>query len=180
MSEKNIEVEVRSFVDDGQYEDIKNMLDTDFRFVKSLDEMTVYFSGDKDLRMRENGTEAFVILKEGKIHDDFRKEFEVRIERGGFDNMIELFQSLGYEIEIEWRRHRLEYEKSGMKALLDDTAGYGKILELEKLVEEGDESNAHEELLNEMQHFGIDKPTSKEDFNEKFEYYKKNWRTLIR
>lgn len=171
---------MRSLVDDGTYESIKNMLDRNFRFVRGLDEITIYFSGDKDLRMRQNDTEAFVILKEGKIHDDFRKEFEVKIGKEDFDSMAELFQSLGYEIEIEWHRHRLEYEKSDTKALLDDTAGYGKILELEKMVEEGGENKAYEEILNEMKHFGIDKSTSKEEFDEKFEYYKRNWKTLIK
>lgn len=177
---KNIEVEVRSFIDDGQYEDIKAILEKDFEFVKELDETTVYFSGEKDLRMRKNETEAFVILKEGKIHDDFRKEFEVRIDRDDFDNMTELFRALGYEIEIEWLRRRLEYKNADMKVLLDDTRGYGKILELEKMVEGGSEKAAHGELMEEMRKFGIGEITPKEEFNEKFGYYKKNWKNLIR
>jgi len=177
---KNIEVEVRSFVDEGQFENIKNILDRDYEFVKELKETTVYFSGEKDLRMRKNETEAFVILKEGKIHDDFRKEFEVRIDKDDFGNMAELFQGLGYEIEIEWQRNRLEYKNADMKVLLDDTKGYGKILELEKMVEEGNEDKAHSLLAEEISKFGIAKITSKEEFNEKFEYYKQNWKTLIR
>jgi predicted adenylyl cyclase CyaB len=177
---KNIEVEVRSFISVAQYGNIKNILDKDFEFVKELKETTVYFSGEKDLRMRKNESEAFVILKEGKIHDDFRKEFEIRINRGDFDNMVELFQGLGYEIEIEWYRNRLEYKNADMKVLLDDTKGYGKILELEKIVEEGNESDVHNDLSAEMKKFGIGEITSKEEFNEKFEYYKKNWKDLLR
>lgn len=177
---KNIEVEVRSFVDDEQFECVKKMLDKDFEFVKELKEVTVYFSGEKDLRMRKNETQAFVILKEGKIHDDFRKEFEIKIDRNDFDNMVELFQGLGYEIEIEWQRNRLEYRSADMKILLDDTKGYGRILELEKMVEEGNESEAHDELLEEMETLGVQKITSKDEFNDKFEYYKKNWKQLIK
>jgi len=177
---KDIEVEVRSFVDDEQFENIKNNLDKGCEFVKELKETTVYFSGEKDLRMRENETEAFVILKEGKIHDDSRKEFEVKIAKDDFNNMAELFQSLGYEIEIEWQRNRLEYKNGDMKILLDDTKGYGKILELEKMVEGGNEDEAHLLLIEEINRLGISKITSKEEFNEKFEYYKQNWKTLIR
>ncbi|MFA7169756.1 MAG: CYTH domain-containing protein [Candidatus Paceibacterota bacterium] len=177
---KNIEVEVRSFVDEAQFENIKNILDEDYEFVKDLREITVYFSGEKDLRMRKNETEAFIILKEGKIHDDFRKEFEVRIDKDDFDNMAELFQRLGYEIEIEWQRNRLEYKNADMKVLLDNTKGYGKILELEKMVGIGSENEAHSLLTKEINKFGIARITSKEEFNEKFEYYKKNWKTLIR
>ena len=177
---KNIEVEVRSFVDDGQFENIKSILDKDFEFTKELKETTIYFTGEKDLRMRRNETEAFVILKEGKIHDDFRKEFEVKIDREDFDDMAELFQSLGYTIEIEWQRNRLEYHGNDMKILLDDTKGYGKILEIEKMAEEGMETETHSVIAEEMNKFGIEKITSKEEFNERFEYYKKNWRDLIR
>lgn len=179
---KNIEVEARSFITDEQFENIKDILDNNFEFVKDLKEITVYFSGEKDLRMRKNQTEALVILKEGKIHDDFRKEFEIKIAKEDFDSMIEFFRSLGYEIEIEWQRNRLEYadKNKNMKILLDDTKGYGKILELEKMADEGDEKSAHDKLMEEMEKFGIDEITSKEEFNRKFEYYKNNWKNLIK
>jgi len=175
-----MEVEARSFVSDERFVDIKKMLDADYGFIKELKEVTVYFTGEKDLRMRKNETEASVILKEGKLHDDFRKEFEIGIKLEDFDDMVELFRILGYDIEIEWHRNRLEYEKGGMKVLLDDTKGYGKILELEKMAEEGSEAAAHAELEAMMYGFGIGKPTSKEEFNARYENYKENWKTLIR
>lgn len=176
---KNIEVEARSFISDEQYGNIKNILDRDFEFIKELWETTIYFSGEKDLRMRKNETEAFVILKEGKIHDDFRKEFEVKIDKDDFDDMIGVFRSLGYEIEIEWQRNRLEYKKADAKILLDDTKGYGKILEIEKMAAEGTEDETYSEIRKYMNKFGIEKITSKEEFNEKFAYYKKHWKNLI-
>lgn len=177
---KNIEVEVRSFVDDVQFSNIKNILDRDFEFTKELREVTVYFSGEKDLRMRKNEDGAYVILKEGKIHDDFREELEIKIDKKDFNDMIKLFRSLGFEIEIEWRRSRLEYRNAEMKLLLDDTEGYGKILELEQMVEEGKEKESYEMLLGEIKKLGVKQITSKQEFNEKFEYYKKNWKDLIR
>lgn len=177
---KNIEVEARSFVDDQQFENIRQMLDADYTFVKELQETTIYFTGEKDLRMRKNETEACVILKEGKIHDDFRKEFEIGIKLEDFDDMAALFESLGYLIEIEWRRNRREYAGADIKILLDDTAGYGKILELERMVEPGEEEAAHRSLVAEMDKFGIADPTSKGEFNAKFEYYRQNWQQLIR
>lgn len=177
---KNIEVEVRSFVDDVQFADIKNILDRSFEFTKELKEVTIYFSGEKDLRMRKNEDGAYVILKEGNIHDDFRKEFEIKINKEDFDDMIGLFRSLGFEIEIEWRRSRLEYRGGDMKILLDDTEGYGKILELERMAEDGKENEYYEALLGEMKKLGVEQITSKQEFNEKFEYYKKNWKDLIR
>jgi predicted adenylyl cyclase CyaB len=174
-----IEVEVRSFITDQQYAAIRTRLDREFEFRKELNETTVYFAGEKDLRMRKNEDGAFVILKEGKIHDDYRKEFEIGLKPEDFDCMAKLFSSLGYEIEIEWRRRRREYHKWGMKVLLDDTAGYQEILELEKMAEEGREEAVHAELAQIMQGFGIEDITSKEEFDRKYEDYKQNWKGLI-
>ena len=167
-------------MDDVQFSNIKNILDRDFEFTKELREVTVYFSGEKDLRMRKNEDGAYVILKEGKIHDDFREELEIKIDKKDFNDMIKLFRSLGFEIEIEWRRSRLEYRNAEMKLLLDDTEGYGKILELEQMVEEGKEKESYEMLLGEIKKLGVKQITSKQEFNEKFAYYKKNWKDLIR
>jgi predicted adenylyl cyclase CyaB len=177
---KNIEVEARTFIGDGQYESIKKILDDGFKLEKILQEVTVYFSGEKDLRLRKNETEAYLILKEGKIHDNFRKEFEIRLAREDFDNMKELLESLGYVVEIEWHRKRLAYKGDGMEILLDDTEGYGKILELEKLAEEGKEKETHDELLREMERFGIAEITPREEFDKRYGYYKQHWRNLIR
>lgn len=177
---KNIEVEARTFLSEGQYDSVRKILEEGFEFERELKEITVYFSGKKDLRLRQNGSEAYLILKEGKIHDDFRKEFEIRIDRNDFDSMKELLQSLGYEVEIEWHRSRLAYKGNGLEILLDDTEGYGKILELEKMAPEGRESEIHDELVEEMKRFGILAMTPREEFDRRYEYYKQNWKRLIR
>lgn len=177
--EKNIEVEVRSFIDDEQFEKIKSILDIDFEFVGKLNEVTIYFSGDKDLRIRKNEDGAFLILKSGKIHDDSREEFEVGFDARDFDVMIQLLKNLGYEIEIQWFRERSEYKKVDIKVLLDNTKGYGKILELEEMVKPGQEEDARARLLDLINNLGVSDITTKEDFNNRFEYYKENWKNLI-
>lgn len=177
---KNIEVEARTFLSDEQYDGIKKILEKDFELEKDIKEITVYFRGEKDLRLRQNETEAYLILKEGKIHDDFRKEFEIRLAREDFDSMKELLESLGYEVEIEWYRNRLAYRGDGMEILLDDTRGYGKILELEKMAQEGKEKETHDELVRGMERFGIRELTSREEFDRRYENYKQNWKRLIR
>ena len=179
MKSKNIEVEVRSFIDDKQYSEILSKLRKGARFIKEIDEETVYFSGNKDLRLRRNEKEALLILKEGRIHDDHRKEFEVKFDVSDFENMENLLKSLGYEIEIRWRRYRLEFKQGDLKILLDNTKGYGKIIELEKMVQAGEEKETHKKLKDKLKCFNIE-ITSKKEFNKAFEYYKKNWRGLIR
>lgn len=176
---KDIEVEVRSFVDDEQFLLVKSRLDIDFDFIGRLNEITVYFSGEKDLRLRKNEEGVFLILKEGKIHDDSRKEFEIRFGAEDFDKMIQLLKGLGYEVEIKWFRERLEYRKENISVLLDDTKGYGKILELEEMTESGRELESKNRLEEMIKNLGVSKITSKEEFGQRFEYYKNNWKSLI-
>lgn len=177
---ENIEVETRIFISDDEYDAIKDALDNDSKFVGKLEETTIYFSGAKDLRMRKDQEDAFIIMKEGKMHDECRQELEVRISREDFDDMVGIFQALGYAVEIKWFRKRLAYENEGIRILLDDTKGYGKILELEKLAEKGQEKKAYAQLEQMMKRIGFDRTTPKDEFDQRFEYYKKNWKELTR
>lgn len=179
MKNKNIEVEVRSFISDKLFNEILSKLKITARFIKETSEETVYFSGKKDLRLRRNGKEAFLILKEGKIHDDYRKEFEVKFNVSDFNNMKDLLKSLGYKIEIKWFRKRLEFKQDDIKILLDNTKGYGKIIELEKMVQVGEEKDTYKKLKDKLKSFNIE-ITPKKEFNKAFEYYKKNWKDLIK
>jgi adenylate cyclase class IV len=81
-------------------------------------------------------------------------------------------------VEIRWFRKRIEYKQNDLKILLDDTKGYGKIVEIEKMVSPGEEKSAYQELENKLKSFNI-KITPKEEFNKAFEYYKENWKSLI-
>ncbi len=179
MENKNIEVEIRSFIDDKQYNNLLLKLKVDAFFIKEVNEETIYFSGDKDLRLRKNEKEAFIILKEGNIHDDYRKEFEIKFDVSGFDDMNNLLKSLGHKIEIKWFRKRLEFKQDHIKILLDKTKGYGNIIELEKMVQSGEEENTHEKLEKRLRKLGI-KMSTKKEFDYAFEYYKKNWKDLIK
>ena len=179
MENKNIEVEIRSFIDDKQYNNLLLKLKIDAEFIKEIDEETIYFSGDKDLRLRNNKKEAFMILKGGNIHDDHREELEVKFNIADFDNMQKLLECLGHKIEIKWFRRRLEFRKDDIKILLDRTKGYGNIIELEKMVQSGEEENVHIKLEKRLKKLGI-KISTKKEFNYAFEYYKKNWKNLIK
>ena len=179
MENCNIEVEARSFLTDSQYENLLIRLRIEAEFIREIDEETVYFFGEQDLRMRRNKDEAYLILKKGKIHDKSREETEIKFEAVDFEKMQNLFETLGYELEIKWLRKRLEFKQDDVKILLDDTKGYGKIIEIEKMVQKGEEKNTYKILENRLKEFGI-KITLKDDFNKKFEFYKKNWKSLIK
>ena len=98
---KNIEIEVRSFITKKEYEKLQRILKKEAKFIDSIEEETVYFEAkNKDLRLRKNEKEAFLILKEGKIHDDSREEIEVRIKRDDFSKIEKIFKRLGYRDKI--------------------------------------------------------------------------------
>jgi len=177
---KNIEIEVRSFITKKEYEKLQRILKKEAKFIDSIEEETVYFEAkNKDLRLRKNEKEAFLILKEGKIHDDSREEIEVRIKRDDFSKIEKIFKRLGYRDKIRWFRKRMVFESGGIKILLDDTKGYGLILELEKIGTAKEKEKIHKYLEQKIKSLGI-KITSRKVFEKKFKYYKNNWRKILK
>jgi len=175
---KNIEVEARSFISQSRLRQLGSFFDKKAKLEKKITDETVYFSGPKDLRIRRDNHHTYLILKEGKIHDDHREEIEIVCPKEEFNNLENLLQALGFKVEIRWQRQRRIYCWQGVKVFLDDTKGYGQIIELEKMASEKDKTKVHAQLVKLIESLGI-KITPKEEFNKKFAYYKKNWRKLL-
>lgn len=177
---RNIEIEVRSFINKLQYKRLLKRLGKEAKFIDSVEEETVYFwAPNKDLRIRKDKKQAYIILKEGKIHDDSRKETEIRLKKDDFSKIESLFKKLGYKDKIRWFRKRRVYKWRGVKVFLDDTKGYGLIIELEKIGNERNKEKIHKELESKLKSFGI-KITPKSEFDIKFKYYKNNWKKTLK
>jgi predicted adenylyl cyclase CyaB len=173
------EVEVRSFISKERYEELLVFFMKSAEFIKEDYQETIYFDCDKDLRLQRNNYYAKIWLKEGKVHDNLREETEIEIKREDFEDAKELFRLLGYKTEIVWHRKRKQFLwKDDITVCLDYTEGYGYIIELEKIVEQEEGERIYNCLVKEMNDLDI-KITSKEEFQEKFDYYKKNWRKII-
>jgi len=177
---KNIEIEARSFISKNEYKKLEKILKKEAKFIDSIKEETVYFEAkNKDLRLRRDEKEAYLILKEGKIHDDSREEIKVRIKREDFSEIERLLKKLGYIDKIRWFRKRIIFKLGEMKVLLDDTKGYGLILELEKIGTFRKKEKIHKYLEQKIKSLGI-KITPREVFEKKFRYYKNNWRKILK
>jgi len=177
---KNIEIEARSFISEKDYQRLRTKFNKEAKFLNSINEETVYFKGAKgDLRLRKNDKEAFIIFKGGKIHDDFREEIEIKLPKKDFPKFFDLFKKMSFENEIHWFRKRRIYKWEDAKVFLDDTKGYGYIIELEKIGRIGEEDAIHKQLENKLKSLGI-KITPKKIFEEKFKYYKNNWRKILK
>jgi predicted adenylyl cyclase CyaB len=179
MTQQNIEVEIRSFISKEKYEELLEFFNKNAKFVKEDYQETHYFDCEQDLRIQKNNNGSKIWLKKGKIHDDAREEIEIFTQNESFDNLGKLFNALNYNVDIKWLRTRFQFDWNGIKVCLDYTKGYGYIIELEKMSSEEDKESVLIELKDKIKELNI-LLTSKEEFNEKYNYYKQNWRELIK
>jgi predicted adenylyl cyclase CyaB len=175
---KNIEVEIRSFITKEKYGELIRLCEQNFEFVKEDFQETYYFDCEQDLRIQKNNQGSKIWLKKGKIHDDAREEIEIFTKEDNFQELEKLFNTLGHKVEIKWLRKRNQFNWNGTKVCLDYTKGYGYIIELEKISNEENKEKILGELKEKLYELGVEE-TPKEIFNEKYEYYKNNWRDLI-
>ncbi len=177
--EKNIEVEVRSFISKSQYYHLLKFFKKNGKSSGQDKQITYYFSGKKDLRIQKNNEFAKLWLKMGKIHDDSREELEIRFERSDFDKLEKLLLMLGYRVEIKWFRTRNRFQWQGTKITVDFTKAYGYIIELERMSDRKNKKQIYQKLLKQLNQLGL-ASTPKKEFEKKFKYYKKNWPKLIK
>ncbi|HLC39324.1 MAG TPA: hypothetical protein VJJ76_00385 [archaeon] len=176
--EQNIEAEVRSFISPRQYEELKEFFKNSGKFINEDYQVTYYFSGDLDLRIQKNNFFAKIWLKKGKIHDEQREEIEIRFDRDDFEKMEAALIAMGYGVDVKWFRKRLNFEWNDVSVALDFTEGYGYIVELEEMCIEEEKEKVTEELKLRMKELGIE-ITPREIFDERFQYYKNNWRKIL-
>ncbi len=174
----NIEAEVRSFILKEQYEKLLEFFKKNAKLIKEDYQETFYFDCDQDLRIQRNNFYSKIWMKKGKIHDDHREEIEIKFDRSEFEKLEKLFLSLGFEAEIKWFRKRFEFKWNDITVCLDFTKGFGYIIELEKMCSKEMKEQEFENLKQKLKSLDIEL-TSKDEFNKKFLYYKKNWKSLV-
>ena len=172
------EVEVRSFISKEKYLELIDFFNKNSNFLNETNQETHYFDSIKDLRIQKNDNYSKIWLKSGKMHDEKRKEIEIRLKKEDFAKAQELFFEIGLNIKIKWFRKRREYLWNEFNVCIDYTKGYGYIIEIEKLCKEKDKNYYEELIKSKFKELNIN-ITSKAEFNEKFHYYEKNWKTLI-
>ena len=170
-----IEVEKRSFVDENKYLELIEKLKSEGYFLKEQKQITYYFKGEIDFRIMFTKEFSKLWLKKGIIHDDAREEIEVKVDNQYRSELLRMLELLGYQVEIKWFRKRLEIDYQGYYLTIDHSAGYGYIVEIEKMVKDAaliDETK--KELEDILISLGIE-ISSKEEFVNKYEDYKVNW-----
>ncbi|HLC85330.1 MAG TPA: CYTH domain-containing protein [Candidatus Nanoarchaeia archaeon] len=176
---KRIEVEIRSLLSDGDFNRLLSFFEANAQFLGDDGQETHYRSGPSDLRIQKSEKGSKIWLKKGEMHDDRREEVEVWSSQDSFDSISDLFSALGHSVTIKWLRTRKTFLWKDCTVTLDDTKGYGRIIELERLVPEEEAQDALDALQLLAKELGIT-PTPKEDFSKKFNEYKEDWKTLIK
>lgn len=183
--QKNIEVEIRSFIDEAKYKELIERFKKEAQFLGEDEQVTYYFDCPEDLRIQKNANYSKVWLKKGNLHDDHREEIEIRCAKDDFEKLEQLFLTLGYMPQIKWFRKRHSFKwaclPEGMgeiEVAIDCTRGYGYIIELEKMSSEAEKESALAMLKGKLGEIGVPL-TPKEEFAKKFEYYKTNWQELV-
>jgi predicted adenylyl cyclase CyaB len=173
------EAELRSFISREKYDELVSFFSQNAELLSDTSQETHYLNSDKDLRIQKNDDYSKVWLKLGKMHDEQRKEIEIRMKPQDFDSLKELFETIGFGAKIKWFRKRKEFSWKDLSVCLDDTKGYGTIIEIEKLCNSKEEADAaNEEIKQRFSELGI-MVSPKEEFMQKFQYYEKNWKDLI-
>lgn len=174
-----IEVEVRSFISEEQYDELLVWFFEHGELTKKDYQETYYYDCPADLRIQRNSFESKVWLKKGKLHDEAREEIEIKADREKFPELEQLFDELGYGVDIKWFRHRHKFDWEGVKVCLDHTKGYGYILELEIRCLENEKDAVLAKLKRKMSELGIE-ITPKVEFDQAYENYKTNWEKLTK
>lgn len=175
----NIEVEMRSFIDEHQYNDLLDFFHQNAKFVGEEYQETYYLKADTDLRIQKNSNFSKLWLKKGNIHDNSREEIEINFSKDDFEKLEKIFQILGHDAEVKWFRIRNEFIWKNVNVALDFTKGYGYIVELEIMTNEKGREKALKTLNEKFDILSIP-ITSREEFEKKFLHYKNNWKELTK
>ncbi|MGY4884504.1 MAG: CYTH domain-containing protein [Nanobdellota archaeon] len=177
-ADKNIEVEIRSFITREQYEELLKFFSENAEFIDQDYQETFYFDENSNLRIQRNNSGAKLWHKSGNVHDEFMEEIEIPIKRDDFEMLEKFLNKLGHTVKIKWLRKRNQFDWNGIKVCVDYTKSYAYILELEKMSSEDNKERVLNELKEKLKELKI-ALTPKNEFEKKYNYYKKNWRRLI-
>ncbi|MBT3408171.1 hypothetical protein HOK68_04960 [Candidatus Woesearchaeota archaeon] len=174
-----IEVEIRSFISKEKFEELIEFFKKEGNLIEIETDETEYYADQGGVRLWKNNDYAKIILKSGNIHDDCREEYEIKFDKINFNHLQKMFEKLNIPKQIKWFRKKYTFEWQNITIQVGHSLGYGYILELEKLCKEEEKEKTLNLLKEKILNLNIE-ITPKEIFEEKYNYYKNNWKELTK
>jgi len=176
-NERTIENEVRGLISPDKYQDLIHFFSREGELTKVDEQLTCYFKGEQELRIQQNDSHAFAQVKIGGINNEQKQKITVRYTREQFPELQALFRGLGYEVDSVWKRKRHEFQWGGVKVTVNDTFGYGCLIDMEVMSQEQN-PDIVKDLKIKFRSLGIE-PTTQEVMDNKFEWYQRHWKVFL-
>lgn len=173
------EVELRVILNQTQYENVFVYLKNNSCFLNNEKQITYYFDTPVDTRIQITNDYSRFWQKKGKMHDEIRQEYEIMLQKKDAKTVINIFENLGFSIKVAWYRERSSFKYNDINIALDNTIGYGQILEVEIIDDGLNFELAKEKLLKFLNQLNFE-PTPKSIFNEMFNDYLNNWKMITK
>ena len=124
--------------------------------------------------------DAIILVVKASIDDSTssngisRMEFESEVSMS-LDDLDKILLDSGFSYQAKWSREREEYESEGMNVCIDKNAGYGYLVEFEKVVENVDALEEIKESLRDvMEKLGVEE-LPQDRLERMFAHYNENW-----
>lgn len=173
------EFEKRAFVSEAKYEELLRRFALKGLKLESKRQITYYLSLPADTRVQiSSDGSGKVWQKLGTIHDDAREEIELKITRDEAADVLRIFKNAGVEVKVAWCRERTKFIDGEVSVFLDNTVGYGYVVE----VEMKGEIDVKEECLARLNEYLSDLDiavTPREVFDKAYADYLASWKEKI-
>ena len=135
---------------------------------------------DFSVRTREADGKIVLVVKASidagtSANSVSRMEFESEMDMT-LDELDQLLLNVGLEYQAKWSREREEYRLNDISICLDKNAGYGYLVEFEKMISDHALADtAKKELLKIMKEFKVEE-LPQDRLERMFAHYNGNWR----
>lgn len=149
--------------------------DTHRQFMKTIKE-----GEDHSIRTRQMDDVIIFVVK-ASIDDATssngvsRMEFEAVVGLT-LDDLDQLLLSAGYEYQAKWSREREEYDIGDIHVCIDKNAGYGYVVEFEKVISEASQTEDVKDTLRALMNDLNVKELPQDRLERMFSHYNKHWR----
>ncbi|MEI6396702.1 MAG: CYTH domain-containing protein [Candidatus Taylorbacteria bacterium] len=132
------------------------------------------------LRTRDADGKVILVLKASIGGDTSangvqRIEFEAELKGKSLEELDKALLGAGCSYQAKWSRAREEYADGDIHICMDKNAGYGYLVEFEKVIsDKADSDKAHKELIAFMKELGVEE-LPQDRLERMFAYYNAHW-----